>query len=726
MEYYAKSEGNITVEEHCLSVSDAACGFGKSLGLSGVAGLCGMVHDFGKYGALFQRLLRGMARHVDHAFPSAVFLYCMFGGRFLSCVEVVAGHHSRLRSYLELIPEIKAFSSGDFDGIFSDRQISFSDVDEFKNAVLAFSKAFNAFLEKFSGSLPYSEDFSAGNDFYGRFEYMLKTRFLYSCQVDADWSVSGDIPYGLSRVDAQVCIDRLESVRSDIIVKSRADARVNALRDSVYGACVASGRDGTYGFMSLTAPTGSGKMMAMLRFALERYSADASKKRIIFVLPFLSVSEQVEDLIKDVMPEYIVDNSLSDNADNREACSSWSSPCIITTTVQFFGSLCSDLPGDCRKLHSMADSIIIFDEVQALPVPFMRLAAWSLRYLVERCNSVVLLSTATQPAFAHMPGVGGIVHEVIPDVKSLFGLVERTGIRFCDSPLRLDDVALMALDYNSCCVIVNLKRPALAVFRIWKDMGLDNIFLLSTDLCPAHRLDVIQEIKRLQRAGKPVHVVATQCIEAGVDLDFQMVYRAMAPLPALLQSAGRQNRNGIYPHSDMMVFELVRDGSGEKVYPGPDYEQQACVVKSMLGSGMDVGSVSGIEEYYRILFKHFNEPASVIEAVDNINYGAYRRETRLIKRGGVQVVVPYNDTYHVFHDKVMSGKVSKRDLFSISRCCVSVYDMDSVEAHCQEVKIYNSHSKDYVSTGVWVLLSGHELCYNYNTGLEWQNEVLVF
>lgn len=712
--YYAKSNGT-TVQQHLADVSEKAAEYASVFGMADAARIAGLLHDFGKYSHLFQGVLSGVEHGIDHALP----------GSYLSArmphyiMESVAAHHSALLSKYELEPFLRT----DCTLAPAGKMPALSGMDKYMAAINAFETDFG------KGCVSMLSD-QAGKDpdaNCDHFEKMLRTRMLASCLVDADWTMSAAEEDGSPVVPDFVITEdmagnalrRLEHMRADVS-KRPCPERTRSMRDTVWLDCGRSGEQrGTW--MSLTAPTGSGKTFGFLRFALLRCFADVSRRRIIIALPFLSLTDQVYGIVKELLPDSVLDVSTVDvdDANAREMASRWDAPCIVTTTVQLFDSLFSDQPGDLRKLHRLAGSALILDEVQALPDHIVQAAIRMLERLSDDYGVHVLLSTATQPSYELFKGIRRSPQEVISDVHSLFAMSPAEGIRVMDGERDVRDVADMALEYKDCCVVSNLKRHAQEIFDVWDQAGVDNLFLVSTALCPLHRQDVVSKIFALQAAGCPCHVSATQCIEAGVDLDFTQVLRAMAPLPSLIQAAGRQNRGRKRPRGEMLVFKLAPDGR-KRLYPGAGYERLAVISYGLSLSGFDLALREALSEYDIRRFSKNPESRILSDAFQHEDYRSAAREAKMIRSGGEQVVVPYDAAlYAQFLDAVLSGRVTKKLISTVGPICVQSYDRDGIRVHCQEAILYRRGAE--IHTGIWVLLNGHESCYDDRTGLRFDD-----
>ena len=373
--YYAKSansfHGAITNREHLDKVATLARRFGAEIGKEKAAGVAGGVHDFGKYADRFQGVLSGTHQGVDHALPSAAELYRLLDLRTtqrvwadgICAVEAVAGHHDGLIGMPQMQDGLEEMlSSDDWDDCPSGKMPSLHGQEEFMQAEEAFAQDFPDFhMQRIQGKRSRVQ---------GRLEDMLDTRMLFSCLVDADYCVSAsdDDPAYLEKnsrppLDAEAMLKKLEVHCAHLRKTSTADVSVNALRNEVYARCGEAGEQ-PMGLFTLTAPTGVGKTMAMIHFAL-RHCVQHQLPRIIVVLPFLTLAEQLQKEYEHIFPEILVDHSQENLPEAaRELAARWDSPVIITTSVRFFESLFSANPQSCRKLHHIANSVVLFDEVE--------------------------------------------------------------------------------------------------------------------------------------------------------------------------------------------------------------------------------------------------------------------------------------------------------------------------------------------------------------------------
>jgi CRISPR-associated endonuclease/helicase Cas3 len=313
----------------------------------------------------------------------------------------------------------------------------------------------------------------------------------------------------------------------------------------------------------LTVPTGGGKTLASLAFALA-HSKKYGKRRIIYVIPFTSIIEQNAQVFREMLGDDAIlehhCNFMVDESDWKSllASENWDAPIIVTTNVQFFNSFYANKTSHCRKLHNVADSIVIFDEVQAIPVEKLSPCMEVIKELSLNYGVSSVLCTATQPAIEYseqfQSGLQG-VREIIRDVPGLFGALKRTEESFIGE-LSVQDVATKLSNYEQVLCIVNTRQQALEIYNALPQ-SVETIHL-SALMYPLHRTEKLDEIRRRLHDGVPCRVVSTQLIEAGVDVDFPCVFRAVAGIDSIAQAAGRCNRNGLHDKAcQVFVFSFA-------------------------------------------------------------------------------------------------------------------------------------------------------------------------
>ena len=371
---------------------------------------------------------------------------------------------------------------------------------------------------------------------------------LFSCLVDADF-LDTEAFMAVDRASARGGYPRLDELedpffeRLDSKQKSANKTEVNRIRAEIRAACEASALQ-TPGLFSLTVPTGGGKTLSAVAFAL-RHARKFGKRRIIYVIPYTSIIEQTADVLRtflgneNVLEHHSNFDPTKETQRSRLASENWDAPVIVTTTVQFFESLYACKPSRCRKLHNIADSVVILDEVQLLPTRLLKPCSEVIKQLAEHYGTTLVLSTATQP---NLPGLHD-VREIIPPALNLYQRLKRTDWEFpTDLSKRRtwDEIADELRSFPQVLCVVNTRKDCRDLF----DRMPAGTIHLSASMCGEHRSRVIANVKNRLMRGESVRVVSTQLVEAGVDIDFPVVYRAFTGLSSIAQSAGRCNREG--------------------------------------------------------------------------------------------------------------------------------------------------------------------------------------
>ena len=403
----------------------------------------------------------------------------------------------------------------------------------------------------------------------GQGGFALWVRMLFSCLVDADFldtEAHFDAGKPARREGFPTLAQMREAFDAHMAALPVASTPVNTLRADILRQCRAQAALAP-GFFSLTVPTGGGKTLSSLAFALEHAQAH-SKRRIIYAIPYTSIIEQTADVFRNVFQalgdEVLIEHhSQADAAEKDEtarsrlACENWDAPLVVTTNVQLFESLFAAKTSRCRKLHNLVGSVIVLDEAQQLPPAFLQPILDVLKLLVEHYGVTVVLCTATQPAlsstdyFDASKNLRGLhnVREIIDDPDALFDALKRVNVQLppdWTTPTPWSDIAAQLSAEDCVLAIVNTRKAARELQRLMPEGTLH----LSALMCGAHRKDVIAHIKerlKAKREGRdtrPLRVVSTQLVEAGVDIDFPVVYRALAGLDSIAQAAGRCNREG--------------------------------------------------------------------------------------------------------------------------------------------------------------------------------------
>ncbi len=373
-------------------------------------------------------------------------------------------------------------------------------------------------------------------------------RMLYSCLVDADF-LDTEAFMDAKRGEQRGIYPQLGELEKAFFAKldskqaEAPDTEVNRIRAEIRAACEHVAEE-TPGLFSLTVPTGGGKTLSAMAFAF-RHARKFGKKRIIYVIPYTSIIEQTADTLRrflgteNVLEHHSNFDPAKETQQSRLASENWDAPVIVTTTVQFFESLYACKSSRCRKLHNIAESVVILDEVQLLPTKLLKPCTAAIGELAAHYGTTFVLSTATQPS---LPGLEGI-REIIPPSFDLYARLKRTEYEWPrDRTVRKtwEQVAAELAGYDQVLCVVNTRKDCRELYNF---MPAGTVHL-SASMCGEHRSRVISSIKKKLARGEPVRVVSTQLVEAGVDIDFPVVYRAFAGLASIAQSAGRCNREG--------------------------------------------------------------------------------------------------------------------------------------------------------------------------------------
>jgi CRISPR-associated endonuclease/helicase Cas3 len=650
--------------EHLTNVAELAARFasdslpeGEGLralreALVASARAAGLLHDLGKYRPEFQLHVRSLPVAREQTYHKQAGAAKAFAARSWSVAFGIAGHHGGIPDSAALADLVKGPS-----GL------------PVATAVWAEATRDCPALAGLSlHPLPLK----------GKLTADLLTRHLFSCLVDADWTDTGahhDRAGGSAPPAAPPPLDpsgRLERVLSHVRGRRAACAEplVGQVRDDVLNACLdAAGRKP--GLFSLTVPTGGGKTLSGLAFALKHASAHGLR-RVIYVVPYLSILDQNARVIREALgvgrddPAVFEHHSLAEppgdeglNETDRAAAArraeNWDAPVVLTTNVQFFESLFSNRPGRCRKLHNIARSVVLLDECQTLPPELVAPTCSILGQLASMLGCTAVLCTATQPAFDH-PELKAHerldANEIAPPGLDLFARLRRVRVEWPkrnDPPLDWPAVAARMREGRAALCVVNTRRAAREVFAVLKDAG--DAFHLSTSMCPAHRLAVLDEVRHRLKDGLPCFLVSTQLIEAGVDVDFPTVLRELAPLEAVVQAAGRCNREGRLngaggaPGGRVLVFRSVAAAAEPSRYYPPDRWYKAgrsVLVTNFLNAGREprIDAPEDMREYFERLYRSGSLDGPNIQAArERFAFEEVAGSYRLIDHDGEGVVV---------------------------------------------------------------------------------------
>lgn len=711
-------EGWQRLSDHLVAVGNLAAQFALAARPSdrrfaNDAELCGILHDYGKYTDCFQKMLESGRGKCQHAIHGAMLAYFgeadarNFGS--LPIALAIAGHHAGLFDEWELTGA--KFNEERYQ---AERR---SILDRARNDLPRLRQA----IERLS-SAPLPPVNKSKQELY--------TRMLFSCLVDADRLDSArrealQVPLAASRKLEQLLLHLrgLSDTSPGGILKQ--------MRQRVLDDCLgAAERPGK--LFSLSVPTSGGKTLASMAFALKRATLfDKDFRRVIVVIPFLSIIEQNADVYAKVFgsdallehhsgslmklkvsqsdPERFVpagedgEEQQFQTSGYRSETENWDSPLIVTTSVRFFESLFSNRPKDLRRVHNIARSIVILDEVQTLPRNLIGPLLGMMKELTEDWGVNFVFSTATLPAFQRENSLllwePGTLDEIVSDLEPLRTVLKRAEIAWeIDSPTSWSQIAGRALTSGQSLTIVNLRDHARELFETVcseaEERGLDTatIFHLSTRMCAAHRLRAIEIIRERLKDGLPCHVVSTQLIEAGVDLDFPIVFRALAPLDSILQAAGRADREG------KLTAELGRPGGSVVVFRSPDgktppneYAEATCLTGVLaeerrgLGASIQVDDPRAMSDYF--LRYYGNESAQLGERLvqfrEQRKFKTLAEEFEMISNRTKDVYVPHDEDARVAIAELREAKHITRELhYRLQRSIVGLgpWEFDKARA----------------------------------------------
>lgn len=641
------------LREHLDGVADLAAEFGRPLGIEAAARAAGQLHDLGKYTPAFQARLRGDTSSVDHSTAGAAEI--LGGATGLDgmigqlIAYAIAGHHAGLPDRIGEAGTLNA-RLAQYDPV---------DLDPVWRQEIA--PVTQGLAPAGIGAPPAKSP----DDLAFRFSVL--GRMIFSCLVDADfrdtetfynaakgmradrvWPRLADIlPYLLSRFDGHMA------------GKAKSDSQVNRLRGDIL-IHVRSKAGDAPGFFTLTVPTGGGKTLASLGFALDHARAHGHT-RIIYAIPFTSIIDQTAAIFRDVLGDgnvlehhSAIDDEKHPAREARDklklAMEDWAAPVVVTTNVQLFESLFASRASRCRKLHNIAGSLIILDEAQTIPRTLLAPCVQMLAELVRGYGCTIVLCTATQPALdarhfekpspLALPLAG---RELAPDPERLARELKRVTLHHAGDRTNADLIAALA-DEPQGLVIVNSRRHALELYREAKSAGLAGLVHLTTRQHAADRREILSEVRERLKVGAPCRVIATSLIEAGVDVDFPRVWRAEAGLDQIAQAAGRCNREGLRDrNASLVTIFKARD------YPPPNEIKGLIGDMARMRAHEDMLSPTAIADYFGEVYWRLGEQTDKDKILEKFKFSgvntdfAYRTAAaafRMIESGMLPVIIP--------------------------------------------------------------------------------------
>jgi len=718
------------LEDHLIDVSelaaDFAADFAAEFGAAPWAALAGIWHDLGKYREGFQRYIRQCGdpdTHIEGRVAGPEKTHSAAGAlwaqQYLAEVDkrsgpvvarvlayLIAGHHAGLDNW--------------FDGLHE----RFSREDTLREGRDALAVGIPEAILKPSAGLP---DLNAirtdqKDNIPGRFA--LWVRMLFSCLVDADFldterfmsQGKAEARSGFMPVDEleKRLAERLALMAQEVAARGEAGSQVNLKRAEVLRASLAKA-ELSPGVFSLTVPTGGGKTLSSLAFAL-RHAVRHGKRRVIYAIPYTSIIEQTAGIFRSIFgDENVIEHHSNVEVDDKQetarsrlACENWDAPLIVTTNVQLLESLFASRTSRCRKLHNLVGSVIVLDEAQLLPVPYLQPVVDVLRLLVKDYGVTLVLCTATQPTLESRNGfdqarqlrgfAAGEIREIVDDVAGLYGALERVKVHLpadLKTPCNWEQLAPQIAGHDAVLAVVGRRADARELYMRVKAEDRTGLWHLSGLMCAQHRSDTIADIKQALVARRqalaagqnpaPIRVISTQLVEAGVDIDFPVVYRALAGLDSIAQAAGRCNREGRLAKGEVHVFVPPKSAPPGLLRMA---EQATRILWEALPPEADPMGVERFADFFRRLYGDADLDAKDVcnllrvGQIGDVNFRSAAERFRLIDEAeGATVFVRYkrnadDDAIDVLLNTLKKEGPQRWLLRKLQRYGVSIYQRD--------------------------------------------------
>lgn len=660
MEYIAHKDGDRiqTVLEHLTGTAQLAGAFADAFGKQEWGYCCGMLHDIGKYSEEFQKKIKyDTNEQVDHS--TAGTKLCMEKGGYYSLLAYcIAGHHAGLPDYGNT--EIPSSLCGRLKKKICDYQAYQYEVKIPKIETDPFVRKPNKNFD---------------------FSLSVFMRMIYSCLVDADFldtekfMKNGQTGRN-SGQNMEILLEKLENHVQPWLENQDLNS-INGRRTEILKACMEAGKE-ERGLFHLTVPTGGGKTIASLAFAL-RHAVFHHMDHIIYVIPYTSIIEQNAEVFRNILgEENVLEHHCNVDYDSSEdlkpmqlASENWDKPVIVTTSVQFFESLFANTSSKCRKLHNIANSVVIFDEAQMLPVDYLKPCIAMMETLMEDYRSSMVLCTATQPALDKIFIGERTFVELCPNVKEQFEFFRRVTYQNLGY-VPIDQLAGQLQKEKQALCIVNTKKRAQELYRKLKGEG---VYHLSTSMYQKHRKRILAQIRERLKQKKKCILISTSLVEAGVDLDFCHVYRQIAGVDSIIQAAGRCNREGQEKAEDSIVF--VFDVTDSKI--APSQRLPVDIAKAILQETDDISDLDSITEYFKRLYRFREQSLDKKNIMGKFQEHKYNFETaakkfRLIEEDTRTILVPVEQEAEELLAELKHQGFSKERMRKASQYCIQVYD----------------------------------------------------
>lgn len=669
-----------SLQEHGQNVAKMAASFAAPFGGEKFAERIGVSHDAGKNTVGFQQYIQAPDKNAKspHAIIAAA-LNCQ-ANDVLSAV-ITEGHHSGLHNVLDTITNVRA--------AFAERSQDIATAREH-------------FSTDAINQIEIIPEFARKNKVFGQYAF---TKMEFSCLTDADYQdterfMRGYSPrsynydsfsgiYDMFRKHIQPWIDKDNKMVGENNQQLTKNEEINHMRTQMMLQCLNAGSNSRKGdIRTLSIPTGGSKTLSSFAYAIAAAKKDTSIKRIIVVIPFNTITTQTASVLRGIVGEKnILENHFGfDFEDSKQgkllqyASENWDIPIVVTTNVQFFESFFSNKPSKSRKLHNIADSIIIFDEVQQLPVKYLKPCIKCIESLAANFGARIVLSTATQPALE--PYFETIKpREIIDDSESYVKPFRRCSIENIGT-VTAKNLTERIQKHKQCLCVVNEKEEAKAIYTAIENGRCKNLYCLTTDITPYDREKLLRQIRQNLKDDEPCIVISTSLIESGVDVDFPYGYRELYGLDSILQTAGRVNRNGLRDCGSSTLF--VFDGPQEEYRALRNGTSRGCNEsdnKKSITRGIlqkyDVDSPKAIHEYFSMLYSYKCDGLDefdIVKMADSrlVPFQDISRKFKIINEDTVTVIIPQTAEASELIDKIRKQTATKDDIRKAGKYAVSV------------------------------------------------------
>lgn len=706
-----------TIKEHSINVAELCEKF-SIYELKHIAYITGILHDIGKYSELFQQRIRGKDVSVEHSSSGAIeALNILDKSNMISYIVAycIAGHHTGL-------PDGGNKTDLEEEGTLSGKlKRKTEDYSYYKNEIIVPEFNVNSVKEYLIKGIMDQNDVEELLE-----KYAFITKYLFSCLTDADFLDTEKFYNNFNREiksDFKKCLELINNAIDEKPSKTKVQVSRRLLQNQAFSKIEKDAE-----IYLLNMPTGSGKTLCSMKYALER-AIRKEKKRIIYVIPYTSIIEQTANVFENIFGQHVQilqhhSNYLYDKNINSEdylitekmkrATENWDAPIIITTNVQFFQSIYDYRSSRLRKLHNIADSVIVFDEIHMMPIDYLQPCIRAIGYVSKLLNSEILFLTATMPNFKdlfelYIPNANVI--DLVED-KSLFPVFKNCTYNYLGT-CELESIIEKSFNYESSLIIVNNRKKARKLYS----MCTGKKYHLSTYMTNYDRSKTIKNIRIDLEKKNKITVVSTSLIEAGVDLDFEAVFREISGLDSLLQSAGRCNREGKRKNGYMYIFENEEISKKQSDLAIRINIARGIINKNVTAEDIDLNTKECIEIYYEKLYGFNNdkiEKNSIAKQCKDPRYlpfRTYAENFKMIDSDTIAIVIDRDENSHELIQDLRYGK--KSVMRKLQKYTSNIYIWEFEELYRQGVL-------DDYKTGIYCLTNKDY--YDDEIGLIFENE----